>query len=344
MRPLESVRKVEPDQISYPTLSPVGDSARPESLFFEDVSSYRQLFMGALGRRAPLEVSRKGLLDRFFRRSSALKMEADVSRGFDVSVALCPIGLKLQGWGVAVDCVGRVFEVTSDQDARVELIYQGGALTSPQDWLNHMEKSDDKAVERVRTFCVGLRRLAGDRIHLAATVGFGLWDALWMSFDFDRAIGLLTRDPGFVEKVFQRWSSYHVAVIGAMMDAGIDMVLFREHPAGFPRGSGVAALLDGWLRDCYRQITDAAKARGGFVALDCDADDMIETNLPVEWGFSGVGPLLFRDEKDIIDARKALSEELFLIGSLAYPQGTPIRHYQSGRRQGIMLAGKPKRL
>jgi hypothetical protein len=71
-------------------------------------------------------------------------------------------------------------------------------------------------------------------------------------------------------------------------------------------------------------------------------DDMIEAGLPVRWGFDGIGPLRFRDMDDLMIARKAIDQRLYLIGSLTFPTD---REGISGSWKiaaGIMLTSQSK--
>ena len=128
MPPVKSIIKILSDRNEPATLSPIGDLARPNSLLFNDARAYEHLFSGHVMNRSPRRVRRKGLFYGFLRRSSLLKMEMDVAQGFDVSIVLYPLDMDLPAWGIAVDRVGRVFEVTFQREGLVEFSYQGGGL------------------------------------------------------------------------------------------------------------------------------------------------------------------------------------------------------------------------
>jgi uroporphyrinogen-III decarboxylase len=193
----------------------------------------------------------------------------------------------------------------------------------------------------MRFFYSLIRRVAAGRIRVAGTIGFGLWDSLWMSFSFAKARAMLHDDPQFVHTVFKHWAEYQRMAADAMLDAGIKLIFFRENPNGFPTAGGLAECLSPLVSDYYMHICESARARGGCVILDCDADDMIETGLPARWGFDGIGPLRFRDMEDLMAARKAIDERLYLIGSLAVPSGLESSSGIVKRSTGVMLASKP---
>jgi hypothetical protein len=324
MHVLKSIDRMPSNPREAPTLSPVGDPSRPDCLLLADVQAFRRLFTGRFLRRSPGRVKRMGLLDEFLHRSSLLKVKADIARGFDVSVVLYPIPMDLAAWGIVVDSVGRVFETKSEDSGFVELSYQGGCCRDRRDWLRIVGAREADEEKNIRLFFNKLRVMVGGRIILAGTVGFGLWDALWMSFDLGRAVHMLATDPIFVRRVFQYWKDFHMSAVLAMLDAGIKLIFFRESPRGFPPSQDRAAAIDPYVREHLREITSAVKARGGRIFLDCDANDMLETDYPLHWGFGGIGPMLFRDEDDLMLARKSLSQELILVGSTAFPKRTPI--------------------
>jgi hypothetical protein len=137
---------------------------------------------------------------------------------------------------------------------------------------------------------------------------------------------MLTDDPSFSSRVFQLWKDFHMSAVSAMLDAGIKLIFVRESPRGFPSGEEMASAIDPYVREHLLDITGAVKARGGRIFLDCDADEMLETDYPLKWGFDGIGPMLFRDEEDLLLARKSLSQELILVGSTAFPKRHPVRH------------------
>jgi uroporphyrinogen-III decarboxylase len=193
----------------------------------------------------------------------------------------------------------------------------------------------------MRFFFSVIRRAAATRIQVAGTTGFGLWDSLWMSFSFSKARALLHDDPQFVHTVFKHWAEYQCMAADAMLDAGIKLIFLRENPKGFPAAGGLAECLDPIVSDYYKHICESVRSRGGCVILDCDADDMIETGLPARWGFDGIGPLRFRDMEDLMTARKAIDERLYLIGSLAVPSGLEGSQGTGKRSTGIMLTSKP---
>jgi hypothetical protein len=151
---------------------------------------------------------------------------------------------------------------------------------------------------------------------VAGTVGFGLWDALWMSFDHDRASRMLTDEPDFARTVFAYWHQFHLEATSAMLDAGIRLVLFREHPRGFSE-PGMTTRLDDMLADHFREMTRTVHSRGGCILLDCDEDEIFETDCALQWGFDGIGPMRFRDRADLVAARRCLDGRLILAGTLA---------------------------
>lgn len=326
--------------IRPPTISPVGAGSRPASLSFPDARSYRRLFTGLVMKRSPGRVNRGGGWKDFLYHSAMLKMEADVARGYDVSTVLYPYGFELQAWGVVVDPVGRVFEVSSGPGELVELEYQGGCFRSEQEWRHRVGMRDRDAEHEVRRFYNRMRLDARNRIIVAGTVGFGLWDALWMSFDLNRAKELVAYHTDFVRAVFAFWGKFHLDVAGAMLDAGIRIVFLRENPLGFPSGGGLAALIDPLARDHYRELCRIVQGRGGCVILDCDADDTIETDFPRRWGFGGIGPLLFRDEDELLTARRALDDDLLLVAAVAFPDVRKRLDDNPRLASGVMLTAK----
>lgn len=319
MPPVKSIRKILSERNEPATLSPVGDLTRPNSLLFNDASAYKHLFLGRVMKRSPRKVRRAGLFYGFLRRSSLLKMEMDVARGFDVSIVLYPMDMDLPAWGIVVDRIGRVFDVTIRPEGLVEFSYEGGRCRNKQEWEFLIGSQALSEEDNVRRFYNKVRKLARDRVIVAGTVGFGLWDALWMSFDFESAHGMLTSDPNFVATVLDHWKRFHLGAAQAMLDAGIKMIFFREHAGGFPEGREMASIIDPFVRELLNELTSGVRSRGGCIFLDCDADEMIETDYPVKWGFDGIGPMLFRDGDDMIGARASVDEQLILVGSMSFP-------------------------
>ena len=268
-------------------------------------------------------------------------MEADAARGFDVSVVFYPAGISLVSQGTVMDQVGRIYKASSNGKELPELEYVEGRFDTKSRWLTEIGARFTDRRDHVRFFYSLIRRVAAGRIRVAGTIGFGLWDSLWMSFSFAKARAMLHDDPQFVHTVFKHWAEYQCMAADAMLDAGIKLIFFRENPNGFPTAGGLAECLDPLVSDYYMHICESVRARGGCVILDCDADDMIETGLPARWGFDGIGPLRFRDMEDLMAARKAIDERLYLIGSLAVPSGLEGSSGIVKRSTGIMLAPKP---
>jgi hypothetical protein len=320
MHPLKSIDKMPNDPNDAPSLSPVGDPSRPDCILLTDAHAFRRLFTGRFMRRSPGRVRRMGLLDEFLHRSSLLKVKADMARGFDVSVALYPVAMDLAAWGIVVDRVGRVFEAKPEEGGFVELAYQGGCCRTRKDWISLVGSRQHDEENNIRLFFNKLRAMVAGRITLAGTMGFGLWDALWMSFDMASARHTLSHDPSFASRVFLLWKEFHMSAVSAMLDAGIKLIFFRESPRGFPPSEEVASAIDPYVREYLLDLTGAVQARGGRIFLDCDANEMLETDYPLKWGFDGIGPMLFRDEEDLLLARKSLSDELILVGSTAFPK------------------------
>ena len=134
---------------------------------------------------------------------------------------------------------------------------------------------------------------------MAGSVGFGFWDALWMTFDLRTGREMLVSEPDFAEEVFEYWRQFHLSAVRGMLEAGIGVIFLRENPSGFLMLSEIAPLIDRFLGAHYRQITREVSENGGVIFLDCDTDAMLETELPLKWGFHGIGPMLFRDEEDL---------------------------------------------
>ncbi|MBM3299842.1 MAG: hypothetical protein FJY85_07800 [Deltaproteobacteria bacterium] len=316
---MESIRELLWERPEPTMLSPAGDVTRPDCLLFLGAGAYERLYRGFLHRRSPGSVRRSGLLDRFLFRSSLSKIEVDATKRFDISVVLYPMGMDLAAWGIVVDKVGRVFELNSVQGEVVEFSYQGGCCRSRKDWRLLVGTRSPDSEQQVRIFYNRARSLASERVTVAGTVGFGFWDALWMSFDLDRAVGVLEHDPDFAEAVFRYWSEFHVASVRAMLDAGVKIILFREHGGGFLLGQDLAGRVDPFVREHLNELSSTIRSRGGCFILDCDADEMLSTDFPVKWGFDGIGPLSFRDREELSDAAAGLQEELFVVGAVPTP-------------------------
>lgn len=340
MPPVKSIQKLLSDRNEPATLSPIGDLTRPNCLLFNDATAYRRLFFGRLMNRSPRRVGRKGLFYSFLNRSSLLKMEMDVAQGFDVSIVPYPLDMDLPAWGIVLDRVGRVFDVTFQRDGMLEFSYQGGCSRNKQEWETLVGSQVLHEEDNVRRFYNRVKKLARNRVLVAGTVGFGLWDALWMSLDFESACRMLTNDPDFVGAVLDHWKRFHLGAAQAMLDAGIKMIFFREHPGGFPEGRGIASAIDPFVRKHLNELSRGIRSRGGCIFFDCDADEMIETDYPVKWGFDGIGPMLFRDGEDMIGARTSLDEQLILVGSMSFPHFREPLFKKSNLTKRIVMAGK----
>jgi hypothetical protein len=316
IRPVESFNTILSDRVGIPTLSPVWDLSRPDSMTIRDAKGYSRLFSGLVMRRSPARVSERGLFQDFLSRSSRLKLEHDLVRGFDISVVPYHVRMDLKAWGLVLHPAGRVLEVTPREDGLLDLSYQGGYCRSKQDWRRLAGRRPPDEADEVRQFYNQVRVLAAHRTVVAGTVGFGLWEALWMSFDHERAFRMVSEEQDFVRTVIDHWQRFHLEAVAAMLDAGIKLILFREHPKGF-HAPGMTAKLDALLGDRFRELTRTVHSRGGSVILDCDDDEIFETDYPGQWGFDGIGPLRFRDEEDLLAARRCLNHQLILIGTLA---------------------------
>jgi hypothetical protein len=337
---VEPFRTILNDRTVPPRLSPAWELGRPDVITLRDARAYGRMFSGLLAKRSPATVARKGLFRSFLLRSSLLKLEHDLVHGYDISVTPYPVALDLKAWGLVVHPAGRVMEVSPRDDGLLDLTYHGGYCRSRQDWRRLAELVCADEQDEIRRFYNRVRGLARDRIILAGTVGFGLWDALWMAFEFERACELLTEDKDFVGTVLNRWMAYHLGAASAMLDAGVKLIVIRENPGGFPPSLGMAARLDSVLGDHYRELSQAVRNRGGCLFLDCDADEIFETDLPSQWGFDGIGPLLFRDEEDLRAARQSLTEEILLVGTIAFPTWRPSIERAKFPR-GLIITNRP---
>lgn len=320
MRLVESFKNLLTDRVGSPTLSPVFELSRPDSMAVRDAKGYARLFSGLVMKRSPARVSERGLFQDFLSRSSRLKLEDDLVHGFDISVIPYHVKMDLKAWGVVLHPTGRVLAATQREDGLLDLTYQGGFCRSKQDWRRLAGNRPPDEADAVRQLYNQMRGLAAHRAIVAGTVGFGLWDALWMSFDLERACRMLTDESDFVHAVFEHWHKFHLETVAAMLDAGIKLILFREHPKGFSE-RGMAGKLDAVLGDRFRELTRTVHSRGGCAFLDCDEDEIFETDYPARWGFDGLGPMRFRDRDDLVAARRCLDEELILVGTLA--DGSP---------------------
>ncbi|MFH1112609.1 MAG: hypothetical protein V1792_01690 [Pseudomonadota bacterium] len=311
------IKRLIKNEFGPPILSAQGEISTPDSIVFAGGLDYERLFSGRIIRRSPGEVRRRGLLDRLLHRLALRKIGGDAARDNDISLVLYPMGMDLAAWGTVVDRVGRVFHASSRHDGKFQLLYEGGCCRSRRDWriLVGTRRPDDDSV--IRTFYNRARLVAADRIAVAGTVGFGLWDALWMSFDFSQASEILESERDFVKLVFRYWKEFHISAVHAMLDAGTKLIFLREHPAGFPRGHDMASRLDPFLGDYLRDIAQAVRSRGGCLFLDCSSDEILETDYPQEWGFDGIGPMLFKDADELESALVRLPDDLVLVGSLA---------------------------
>ena len=161
-----------------------------------------------------------------------------------------------------------------------------------------------------------------------------------MSFDFESAHRMLTSDPDFVAAVLDHWTKFHLGAAQAMLDAGIKMIFFREHTGGFPEGREMASTIDPFVREHLNELSRGVRSRGGCILLDCDADEMIETDYPAKWGFDGIGPMLFRDGDDMIGARVSMDEQLILVGSTSFPHFREPLFKKRNLTKRIVVAGK----
>jgi hypothetical protein len=300
-----------------PALSPVHDPAIPNSIVLPRAQNSAKLFSGSRFRLSLGRSRRQELLQDVFQKGCLLKVKADIARGFDVSMALYPSELEPAAWGIVIDRAGRIFEANSENEGLLELVYQGGSCSVGRDWMRIVASKDPDERDRVRLFYNKLRIMTSKRITLAGSVGFGFWDALWMAFDLRTGREILESDPDFAQEVFEYWRQFHLSAVRGMLEAGLDIIFLRENPSGFLMAPEIAPLMDRFLGSHYRRITREVADNGGLIFLDCDTDAMLETDLPMKWGFQGVGPMLFRDEEDLLAARRSISEDLILIGSTA---------------------------
>lgn len=339
--PVEGIKNLWNDYAKPPILSPIGEVGRPGSLLFEGAPAYESLFSGRFVSRSPGAVRRQGLLDRFLFRSSLRKIEADSAGDFDISVVLYPMGMDLAAWGIVVDRVGRVFEIVPRSGGFVEFSYQGGCCRTRREWrtLVGTRRPDDE--QQIRMFYNRAHKLAADRVTLAGTVGFGLWDALWMSLDVETSYLILEQQPDFAMSVFRYWAAFHLTAVKAMLDAGIRIIFLREHPDGFRQGEETVSLVDSFVQEHMRDISRIVHSRGGRLFLDCDADDILHSDYPMEWGFDGIGPLLFRDRNDLLAAADGLGEELMLVAALQQDSVDERPRLQFDRKQRIIMSASP---
>lgn len=300
-------------------LSPLGDPAAPDVLTFDGADRFWRLFSRPNWTRPPLKFRRTESSREFFERAAEAKLQADLNIGYDISVTPYPPAFDPQGWGILSDGVGRIFAAALHDGDRVELQYQGGRCRTLRDWRALVAARNLDEEDRIRNFYNRMRLVADKRITVAGSMGFGFWDTLWMSFDFSAAVHMLSSDSDFAHMVFSHWKLFHVGAANAMLDAGVKMIFFRENPGGFSQCRGVSDRLDPFLRRHFAELSHVVHSRGGSLFLDCDADDMIETEYPAQWGFDGIGPLLFRDADDLLSARRSLDEKLVLVGATLFP-------------------------
>ena len=337
---MEPFKKILSDRRGPLTLSPALDIHQPGSMRFRDANAYRRLFSGFLVKRSPARVGRNGLFQAYLNRACLLKLEDDLIRKFDVSVVPYPLKLDLRAWGVVLDPIGRIWGVRTTDADLLEFEFHGGYCRSKQEWDILVGKKLPDEADSARRFYNRARQLSGGRIVLAGTLGFGLWDALWMAFDFERAYRLLTNDFDFAVSVFTFWQRCHVAAAMAMLDAGIKLIMFREHPGGFPASRGLPEKLDPYIRGHLQELSKMIHSRGGCIFLDCDADDIFESDYPSQWGFDGIGPLRFRDEQDLLAARRSMSEDLFLIGTTITPSACRSAAEEMGLAGKVMITNR----
>jgi hypothetical protein len=336
MHSFQSIKGILEKKGNPPVVSPFIDPARPDYLLLHDADGFRKLFSGRLLSRSPGLAKRQGLMKDFFYKNSLLKFKADMARGFDISVTPYPMEPVIAAWGIITDSVGRVFDIKDDGKDYIELCYQGGCCRNSRDWIYHVEERGMEIEAEIKRFYSKLRILSADRIVPAASMGFGIWDAFWMSFDIETAFRLIDEELDFALLVFDFWRDFHLSACAACLDAGIELIFFRENPAGFPQNASNAARLDVFLRERYQVINELVQSRGGTLIFDCDSDDMLETDYPTAWGFNGIGPMLFRDEDDFQTARKCLPGDLILIGSVLLPEFGTSEIDQFGPVTGIM--------
>ncbi|WP_041286442.1 hypothetical protein [Desulfomonile tiedjei] len=297
-------------------LSPFYNPIMPDVVSFSRADALRRSFKRRFLRSPANRFFSRDSIQKILERAVEIKVEADA--GYDISVALYPYGFRFLGQGVLSDGAGRTFSLLHADEGPVQLLYQGGTCRTIQDWRSKVAKIPDDT-DNIRSFFNSLRAATQERIALAGTVGFGLWDALWMSFDFPTAVRMLSMDPEAARMIFRYWCSFHAAAAGAMLDAGLKMIVLREHPAGFPESWGMSRILDPFLREYCQELARIVIQRGGMLFLDCDADEMIETDYPAHWGFNGIGPLRFRDLDDLIAAKKSMNDTLILAGLTTLP-------------------------
>lgn len=319
-------------------LSPFVDPTAPENLEFLGAERFWGLFECRNYERSPRPFLKNDPAHACFGDAAEAKLRSDTDMGYDISIVPYPLGFDPKGWGILSDRVGRLFAVTQTRGDTVQLQYQNGRCRSFRDWHEVVECQNSEEQDRIRCFYNSMRLRADRKIAIAGTVGFGLWDAFWMTFDFDAAREMLSAQPDFADMVFRYWKSFHVGAVSAMLDAGIKLIFMREDPKGFSRSRGLSRRLDPFLRSHFSEVSYVVHSRGGSLFFDCDADEMIETDYPAQWGFDGIGPLLFRDADDLIAARRSLNEDLVLIGATLFPIFPGFLAEKDSLAQNLVLA------
>lgn len=293
---------------------------------------------------APL-LNKFGGLEKDFLNFFFKKVEADIRMGFDAVWNVHAEIFRLIDSKHMKDIWGRHYKIVFDTEGNMLTpAYIGGLFETPEDWKKWDKQEWDAHPEKLFVFDKEINDRFGKDIYIFGSHLYGLFEQTWQPFGFERFIGLLQKERGFIEEIIETNKNWYLECIDASADAGFPAVIYSDDMA-FKNGPMLnPKTMDQLYGSAFREITSRAHEKGLKIAIHTDGNTKPLLKYFIEWGFDGHHALEPNAEQvDLGVFREMVGHNLSFLGALDITHvlsfGTEEEVYEHVR-QAASKAGK----
>jgi uroporphyrinogen decarboxylase len=245
-------------------------------------------------------------------------VEAAVALGFDAALAVYfPSMTRFPTEHTLQDDWGSYNELTMDASGNGSFFYSGPKITTPEAYESWPYFPDpDKDAAKARKLFRELNDKFGDKICLCGDVVSEIYTRMYLTIGFENLVRYMRKKPDFIKKFINRIEEYAIKTTGAMMDAGIRVVL-KQDDFAFKTGPMMnPKWFDEFWGPSYTRICQYVHDRKGKVLLHACGDNTEMFDYFIKWGFDGGHAFETTSNVDIFKEKRLHGDRFTIIGGM----------------------------
>nr|MDO8086589.1 uroporphyrinogen decarboxylase family protein [Candidatus Sigynarchaeum springense] len=273
-----------------------------------------KLVIGKLGMGWPGKMVMQSLV----KKTMFTCVDAAVEMGFDGALAIHGSFLsRFPDDHTIQDDWGSYNEIVVDKEGNGTYFYREPKIKTQADYEAWPYFPDpDKIARRTYKYFKQLVEKHGNKICLFGDAGMELYSRLFLAMGIDSLVINMRKNPAFVRQFIQRLEEFSIKNVGAMMDAGVRVIL-REDDFSFKTGPQMnPKMFDEFWGPSYTRICQYIHDRKGKAFIHSCGDNTKMFDYFIKWGFDGGHAFETTSNVDIFKEKRLHGDRFTIIGGM----------------------------